>query len=1140
MCPQRLPAPRDNEPPCPHITCASRKCLETMHNKWEDIKAEFRELSEIGEDSPSPARPVLDAAPWIVSLPRPEHGEGINPAQPSASGAAQSSSSSSSSSTPSLSSSPGLQTLVARTPPPRHTIQQTLKIDVCVSDAGPDISQSRKQVASAYVFRLWHWFFHIDCFAHQYQLLSLESLKPVLLEKLLGVPTSYYSCLAITMHLFRDNIKAVWKYLVDQEDIGVARAKTLNANRVPPRPLSGRWGQASKCESWIAAWDKDVCVRVLEAVVLKRGYAQQAMAEKEAADREPAAGKAKSRPRKRKSKVVDDTKTDEQEAFQQMWGGWSLKALAIAKSDGFWILLKIRRRVGRCLDHLLWSIEKTRYGEDANLAHFVDGKADEIEQDLFALANSADAWSDVIETIDDKFGRDVANTADELIHRYAMHIACSFRRRICNRLATWQCKLLKLAKSEPHVKCTSRLAVASELLKFKRCPQNVDINGRKCLLAFEPELEHIVSSDGQCSPLLFIPLKMTRRHWRCDSQEIEGVMSMIGNVLSHAPHTSLQTLDAKVGTRKSLTYDRRHGDGQSNLAVLRKWSAFKEVADDIIRENVEFLPECHTVMSHTRFRPPPSSVLDAKIKHALVDPSLTDCHEARWAIHFNAEWVRAAKANTMISTGGCATIFSLVRPDGETCSVEAFICYSLYRFSGLLYQIQLELGDDGQFEAQPTVEPQPLTVSSHDLFRMIYRVASERNLCCKVSFLRLSGAMGKPKYFVLEDVESLPDAADADDTYKPLTDLSFDCAHDARLKCTEHAAAKPSGHADPICDASPPPHDDTDDIEARMVEDALCELAGTNNKADEEVFEDLPLEAERNIVRSSVSAGLMLLQDPVLESAMEDAGEFDVADIAIACELRAAGAMDEPRPPGPLGTIKEVGTSLVDSSVAGLAVLRDVWAAGRGSPLQAHGACSLVHVKRSLPHCGGDMHECVQFVQWLDPSTYYGRPFSKDKAGSSLAWSVPNKASRQWQSYAGCDIILADAGVTPVFMRSARPDIPERSLALQRMFTIALCYGEAEGEHSPGDPCDICGRMVVEAAFRLATCAVCQRTCHTECIKQTLYSDPGLRQRLHRVVVARGAAIALPPVFVPTAVCSICRVLSTGSSYSFNVAWRHI
>ena len=158
---------------------------------------------------------------------------------------------------------------------PRHTIDEDLNVWACCTDAGPDISCARSLVASQVAHDLWTWFFEIDCLAHQYQLLSLLTLQPDELSRLLMLPTNYYSCLAIIMHLVRDNARSIWTFCLAR--FGAARTLVLFA-RIPPAPISGRWGQASKCECWLEPWSAPELQLVFTEVISTRSYHKQAVA----------------------------------------------------------------------------------------------------------------------------------------------------------------------------------------------------------------------------------------------------------------------------------------------------------------------------------------------------------------------------------------------------------------------------------------------------------------------------------------------------------------------------------------------------------------------------------------------------------------------------------------------------------------------------------------------------------------------------------------------------------------------------------------------------------------------------------------------------------------------------------------------
>ena len=85
--------------------------------------------------------------------------------------------------------------------------------------------------------------------------------------------------------------------------------------------------------------------------------------------------------------------------------------------------------------------------------------------------------------------------------------------------------------------------------------QDLPPTARKVMAAFGPEIQSCINNEGQLSALLFGPFRLLRQRWRCDSQEIEGIMSMLKTARERANRMTLQTLDALVGNRKSLGYE---------------------------------------------------------------------------------------------------------------------------------------------------------------------------------------------------------------------------------------------------------------------------------------------------------------------------------------------------------------------------------------------------------------------------------------------------------------------------------------------------------------------------------------------------------------------------------------------------------
>jgi len=156
---------------------------------------------------------------------------------------------------------------------------------------------------------------------------------------------------------------------------------------------------------------------------------------------------------------------------------------------------------------------------------------------------------------------------------------------------------------------------------------------------------------------LYAPFKLLRRVWRCDSQELESVMNMIQSCVQKGRNTSLQTLDAKIGIRKSITYDARHDTSFTSVSVIRKWSVFCKKADFLIDQAAPYMSQLSDVCKPSRFlASPPSLCGHTKPRHDLIDPSTRASRELRWTIHYNSLWVRHAHANPKICTGEAVTI----------------------------------------------------------------------------------------------------------------------------------------------------------------------------------------------------------------------------------------------------------------------------------------------------------------------------------------------------------------------------------------------------------------------------------------------------------------------------------------------------
>jgi hypothetical protein len=83
-----------------------------------------------------------------------------------------------------------------------------------------------------------------------------------------ALPKRYYSSLASLMHVLRDNAREM--YDAWMRKFGIKEVARSNIYRVPPRPISGRWGRKTACENYVLGCDYTQIATVLEDVLTTR------------------------------------------------------------------------------------------------------------------------------------------------------------------------------------------------------------------------------------------------------------------------------------------------------------------------------------------------------------------------------------------------------------------------------------------------------------------------------------------------------------------------------------------------------------------------------------------------------------------------------------------------------------------------------------------------------------------------------------------------------------------------------------------------------------------------------------------------------------------------------------------------------
>jgi len=138
-------------------------------------------------------------------------------------------------------------------PENRRTLDGVLEIWTVVTDRGGDIYGGKQRVAQFTALEVWRWFYECDCVAHSYQIMSLNSMKgmrPIM--ALLGLGgCSYVSALAIPLHCVRENVA---DFTFDFRKEYPDEVADSMLSRIPPQPITGRWGQCTLCENYVLSF----------------------------------------------------------------------------------------------------------------------------------------------------------------------------------------------------------------------------------------------------------------------------------------------------------------------------------------------------------------------------------------------------------------------------------------------------------------------------------------------------------------------------------------------------------------------------------------------------------------------------------------------------------------------------------------------------------------------------------------------------------------------------------------------------------------------------------------------------------------------------------------------------------------------
>ena len=446
------------------------------------------------------------------------------------------------------------------------------------TDAGSDIAKARRMLIDMMdaqedqTDRVCRLVFDQDCLSHQYHLLTGGILASMEQVSLALVPYETYSLrymgtLSTIMHTLRDNQAEIFSCFVAK--YGALEAFSKHLHRIAPRPISGRWGRKTVQEIYMDRHANSIAdikkfATAFAEIVGKRGYytAPDLTSPPVPSAAEPVAGRLK-----KARTVLDDTATDEAAAYSSTMGKWarrSVRALNVA-DPRLWILLKVSLRLSSKLDVLQFVLQK--YGgkkpeqqigsgdeELGNLAMLMYGRAERTFSAIESLLDKSQ-WDDIIAFADhvlpDKPEKaqvliDLGNT----IVRAVIRLLSDYDRRIMRRLASDPCRLLQFAKSDMSAACPMRAQLARQLLE-----QTADLHptARALVRFFRKELQVCCSTGGTVPVRLYTLMRMIARDMTAETQEIEGIQSLIKlAVARRGQKCGLPLIDAHIANVKDL------------------------------------------------------------------------------------------------------------------------------------------------------------------------------------------------------------------------------------------------------------------------------------------------------------------------------------------------------------------------------------------------------------------------------------------------------------------------------------------------------------------------------------------------------------------------------------------------------------
>lgn len=428
-----------------------------------------------------------------------------------------------------------------------------LRVWLLCTDMGPDQVGASKLFAASLKGYATSWLLHSKCLLHQVHLVCKKQLE--LLE-------SFYASIAKVVNVWRShgNHKKL------KESLGEAKLG------VPPRPLKGRWGSVSNAEAFLLkCGGRHRLPGAFKQALLDKLTPQQ-IQEANALD----------------DQVALAFKTDDDEAqYRLKIGKWTVAACADLASGEFWCTLEISHTTKKPLMHFMHILMKGQESARPSRRRSVHTTADDnlllslikrdvkrVSQEISdTLHNGPASFDGLLSTLHDFHDLDrhkwiclaVAST---------LQVGAEFHNRIATYLFEYPWRVFGLVVSAFDIDCQLRVEVASELLKIARGQIPVKTAGKLQVLpdtftlGFSQLFEGLLENAAVCGmldPELYCFLTELSREVPLDTQEIEGMNSMIKHMSRLAPNIQLPLLSSRIQIKKTYSDQLARRDARKTI-----------------------------------------------------------------------------------------------------------------------------------------------------------------------------------------------------------------------------------------------------------------------------------------------------------------------------------------------------------------------------------------------------------------------------------------------------------------------------------------------------------------------------------------------------------------------------------------------